>query len=178
MQKTGERSTLARFFSHPLLFAGERWVSAHRGAWSFAQEGVGSRFSVDANFQQYGAEKRLPTTPCAAVVLIANAVYGDYDGSTLLIHDGCAGWPAPGTSRSHSNPCVPMDSSPTDSQVMRLVAVIRKANVRDEAYIHAEKSIIGFGSAVRSVLLTLLSDPDRVVRERATELLRKLPPAV
>jgi len=68
-----------------------------------------------------------------------------------------------------------MDHPPSDEQIMRLVAVIRKANVRDEIYSHAERSILEFGSSVRSVLVTLLSDADRVVRERAAELLKKLP---
>jgi len=69
-----------------------------------------------------------------------------------------------------------MRSQPKDDQILRLVAVIRNANVRDERYVQAEQSIVDLGlPAVQAALLALLSDPERLVRDRAAELLKRLP---
>jgi hypothetical protein len=54
------------------------------------------------------------------------------------------------------------------------VALIRDANVRDGAYARASQAIVDAGETVRPVLTTLLFDPEKLVRDRAAELLRRL----
>ena len=67
-----------------------------------------------------------------------------------------------------------MSASLSDEEVIRTVQIIRSANVRDESYRQAEGFIIGRGKAARPIVMSLLSDPEKVVRERATELLQRL----
>jgi len=62
----------------------------------------------------------------------------------------------------------------SDEEITRLVQVIRSSNVRDTSYQEAEGAIVRHGPAARPILVTLLSDPEKLVRDRATELLEKL----
>jgi hypothetical protein len=67
-----------------------------------------------------------------------------------------------------------MDPCPSEKDIERLVQIIRTANVRNSAYKDAEREILKLGQAAQPILVGLLSDLDVVVRERATELLKKL----
>jgi hypothetical protein len=68
-----------------------------------------------------------------------------------------------------------MEQIPSYDQLLRLIGIIRQANVRDEVYIQTEQSIIEQGLFIRPILLTLLSDSEKIVRDRANELLKKIP---
>src|SRR2546422_7756090 len=76
---------------------------------------------------------------------------------------------------SRTRPGDSMDPGPSDKDVARLVEVIRTANVRDAAYQDAERELIALGPAAERIIKDLLTETDVVVRERASELLKKLP---
>jgi hypothetical protein len=62
----------------------------------------------------------------------------------------------------------------SDDQIAQFVALIRNANVRDDHYARAAESIIMAGDAVRPMLIALLTDPENLVRNRASELLGRI----
>jgi HEAT repeat protein len=52
--------------------------------------------------------------------------------------------------------------------------VIRRVNVRAEEYYQAERALLEAGEAVVPILEKLLQDRDWVLRNRASDILRKL----
>jgi hypothetical protein len=62
----------------------------------------------------------------------------------------------------------------SDDQIAQFVALIRNSNVRDDQYAKAADAIIMAGDSVRPMLIALLTDPEKLVRDRATELLGRI----
>lgn len=56
----------------------------------------------------------------------------------------------------------------------KFIALIRDANVRDDHYMRASQAIVDAGEAVRPLLISLLSDAEKLVKDRAAELITRL----
>ena len=67
-----------------------------------------------------------------------------------------------------------MTVQPSDTQFFHFIALIRDANVRDDHYLRASQKIVDAGESVRSLLSDLLLDAEKLVQDRAAELLSRL----